>query len=278
MVLSCYLDDSHGERRTAIAGYVAPRERWDTCFIPVWQEFLDSSPHPIKEFHAAECKGMWNEFSPENGWTKSEANRYGIRAVHVLSDAERIPDLHGFGVAMLIPRIKDADDEERAAWERQALILCFSSILAGVLKIAQNGEPSVEEIQFVCDRQPGLQDSLSDAFDHARKHVEQDCHFAITGLDFRHSHELLPLQAADIIANETRLDLIKRLEEPQRTRSRALHCLMRNRPHTSLYIDHQVLADVEDRATLPPLLYASGVPPWKANDLDCIGPAPIPTK
>jgi len=249
MVLSC----SRGERRNAIAGYLGPLEVWDRQFTPAWKRLIDAAPHPISQFNAAECKNRWKEFSQKNGWTKEEACAYGIRAVHTLCNTDLAFPLFGFGCATIIPRTNDEGDAK--AWDQLGLIYCFSAILVNVLKCCQYRWPDVTEVQFVHHQQPDINPELQAAFGEARKGIIDDVPFHIGHLMFEDSRVVVPLQAADILANETRLDLIKRLEG--KARSRALHCMTMCRPHAGFFVNNEALDDVAAHGLMPPILYQS---------------------
>ena len=276
MIVGCYLDDSRGSRRNAIAGYLGPMESWDRCFVPVWSELLRSAPHPITEYKSSAIRNLKGEFSEEKGWTKDEAEAFSIRAIQTLADSVAIPELYGIGTAMIAPRTEGKKDA--VLHEAQAITLCFSTILVNAINFLRRWVPRVTSLQVVHDEQPGMKGKLSDAFDDAKRIVADDCPFQINGLDFRHSHELLPLQAADILAHETRRELLKRLANPQGVRSLALAHLLSRRPHVGFYVDYSLLDEVRDSSVLPPVLYESpearAMMPWIENS-KTIDPPPL---
>lgn len=256
MVASCYLDDSHQERRSGIAGYVAPLGIWDHRFVPVWRALLESSLHPISEYKACDIRHMDEDFSPEKGWTREETREYAIRAVRTLADTSRVPELYGFGAATIVPHV--TDEAYRKDWEDWCLTVCFLMILINVASFVGRWRPRVSRLQVVHDEQPGLEPQLYRTFKAAKQMMADDCDFDISNLQFEDSKEVLPIQAADILAYETRKELKSRLEEPQRPRSRALIHLMENRAHAGFFVDYEAVQRAKDqRDALPPILYES---------------------
>jgi hypothetical protein len=207
----------------------------------------------LPEFKASDCRHLGGVFE---GWDRREANTFAIRCVNTVADASAFPFVYGFGAAMVIPRTER--EEDRTVIEDVGFTYCFSTILVNVLAMIRFTAPEVTAVQFIHDEQPGMQGRLQEAFGHARKWIEPDCHFHLSHLQFEDSRLVLPLQAADILAYETRKDIVNRLEKPQRARSRALIRLMENRPHVGFYVDVSVLDAVQQHHVLPPLLYKTG--------------------
>jgi hypothetical protein len=118
--------------------------------------------------------------------------------------------------------------------------------------------PAVTELRCVCDEQSsGPKGLLLEAFSEAKGFAAQDCPFRVGHLVFEKSVEVLPLQAADVLAYETRKELANRLERPQRARSRALIHLLEHRTHVGFYVDHDTLIETRGDQILPPILYES---------------------
>lgn len=255
LVVGCYLDDSRGERREAIAGYLAPLGVWDHRFTPMWREFLASAPHKLTEYNASDARSKRGDFAPCSGWTEEEVRKYAVRAVRTLGDTSRVPELYGLGVATITP--KTEHDADQKAWENEVYVSCFYILLFHVVAFLRRWRPSVTRLQVVHDEQPGLEGRLYTAFKRAKALVKDDCPFGISNLQFEKSEEVLPLQAADILSYETRKDLKSRLETPQRERSRALIHLLEHRTHVAFYLDSVALDESVREERKPPILYES---------------------
>lgn len=262
MIVACYLDDSFHARRSAIAGYLGPMDVWDYQFTPAWYWFLNSAPHPITEYKTDDIRQSRGEFE---GWSDEEREAYMRQAIGLIGDAARFPHLYGIGTASILPRT--TSDEDRAEWDRYGAMHCFVTILVNAVNFVRRWRPRIKALWFVCDRMPSGKSGLFiEAFNEAKQIVADDCDFDIDGLDFRDSRRVLPIQAADLLAYETRKELANRLESPQRARSRGLIHLLEHRPHVGFYVDQTVLEGARDDKALPPVLYQSDVAhdmmPW----------------
>lgn len=253
LVVSCYFDDSRGDGVHAIAGYVGRADLWDGEFVDRWCEALSSGPRPISEYKTSHNRHLAGEF---NGWTRDQANEVALNCLHVVGGLE--PRVFGVGAAIYLPA--DEHSSPPLVLEQVALRIAFMEILAVVLNLAQS-IGAEHTVQCVCDEQPGLQGLLQDTFAKAREFAMRDAPCRISHLQFEDSKEVLPLQAADILAYETRKDVLNRMEQPQRPRSRALRYLVRSQPHlgwalTPGFIDFMVETPTPG-AQSPPLLYYS---------------------
>jgi hypothetical protein len=276
MIVSCYLDDSRGGRRSAIAGYLAPLDVWDRIFNPVWQRFLDNGPRGrVAEFKASNCSNRFGEFSD---WTKDEAAEFGKRAIQTLGNADYFKHVYGVGAAMIIPRVEEGGNGEM--WERWGYQACFVALLMNVVYFLKSWYPPIEELQVIHDDQPaGIRGMIMNAYDEAHAYVSPSCPFKISRpLNFKVSKDVLPLQAADILAYETRKDVVNRLSTPQRARSRGLIHLIENLTHIGFYVDGVALQEARDHALSPPILYESRdarqLMPW-ADRSRILSPPPL---
>lgn len=253
LVLSCYFDDSRGDGVHAIAGYVGVTDVWDGLFSDRWRAVIDAAPHKIEEFKASDCRHRTGEFQD---FSRDECNALTVGVTDVLVSAD-IPLLFGLGVAVHLPPTGDeAVDRER---EHAGLYVAFLEIITIVMSVAHETEGV---IQCVCDEQPGMMGAMTDLWANAREVTKrQGAPAKISHLQFEDSKELPPLQAADVLAYESRKDLLNRLEKPQRPRSRALTKLVRAKPHMGWVVDTGYISRrLHGRGLAeasPPLLYWS---------------------
>ena len=258
MILKCYLDDSRQQRRSAVAGYMGSLRAWE-LFEERWRALLDSAPCPISEFKASAVRARRGGFSLDHGWSEQSLNEFAIRTVETLSSSVGI---YGVGVASLLDRVERPEDG--ALLDSLVLETCFRVALLSLTKLggeygAQMG--GLERIDFVLDEQPGLMGRMTDAFEKARELVARDTDIPMKLEGFRDSKEVLPLQAADILAYETRKDLVNRTESPQRPRSRALIRLIESIPHVGFYLRPlSVIYDQGGDLGIPGILYSSNPP------------------
>jgi hypothetical protein len=240
-VYAAYFDDSRGERIHAIAGYFAPLDFWEDRFAPEWKGIIESAPHKISEFKASDCRQMVNEFDPTNGWTREECDALTKRCVDLLTRPDFASELYGLGAVVRVGKMES--DEERDLAEREALKFCLLSVTHFVLWLTRPDST----VHCTCDRQKGWQGMLSNIFGFVRDGLEIHKHMgSISDLDFEDSKVLAPLQAADLLAYETRKELLNRLELPPRKRSAALARLVNSGRHLGLYMDPEIVAGILD--------------------------------
>ena len=255
LLINCYFDDSRGDHVHAIAGYIGVAEAWDGQFADDWRAILASGPSPLSEFKSSDCRHLAREF---RGWDRAEANRVALACLHALGGPDS-PVLFGVGVAIHLRADEHSSDD--VVLEQVGLRIAFMEIIAVVLHMARHFGAS-DTVQCICDEQPGLQGVLHDAFAHARGIVMRSgAACRISHLQFEDSKELIPLQAADMLAYETRKDLLNRMEEPQRHRSRALTYLIGKKSHLGWVLPgsfiNQMLRSPNPGSQSPPVLYRS---------------------
>lgn len=281
-VLAAYFDDSRGEGLHAIAGYLGVLDVWGGPFATAWQAMLDGAPHKehVKpdrpfEFKASDCRqGFGNFLKVEKGgwWTAAERDAIYRQAAGIIAEVA-FPTMYGVGAVMRIP--KQASNEAEERFQRFALVQCLADVVATVLMLAahHHGSPG-GSVLFVADKQKGLQQRFSDAFDSVCDVWRGTYPGEISGLHFEDSHKLAGLQAADLIAYETRKDFKNRLQG--RKESGALTYLKESKFHIAYYVDpihlqgiqraHRA-GEIAPKELLMPILYASPnvveVMPWE---------------
>lgn len=243
MALIAYLDDSreywNGLGFHAFAGYIAPAEFWDTTFAPRWKRILDGAPLPISEWKSSDCGALKGEYK---GWTREQAHALTVQVVDEIV-AHPYATMFGFGCVVLIPQF--GDDRTAKQIEEVSLMVCIANILGAVCKFAAlSGKPA--PIQFVCDQQPDIEGRLRDLWNRAVARVNAEAWGGVqlSNLDFKDSRKVLPIQAADLLAYETRKDLKNRIQRPEYPMSRVIERLQRGHPHIALYMDGEMLADM----------------------------------
>src|SRR6185437_3722504 len=234
---------------------------WDTVFAPVWSEALASAPHPLSEFKAADCRHARGEFK---GWTNGERVDLMTSLVSVIvGDCPR-DNIAGFATAVVLP-----PSPPNRKWRREldelGMILCASGAIHDSLEVAQNMLDSAnadDEVQIIFDEQMGYVGHTHDQFLRARRLQPEWMANRAPLPIFRDSKKTVPLQAADLLANETYKEVKSRIE--QRPTSAALERLVANRFHRAHVFDVDLLQlyqrGTAEGATLtelppPPFLY-----------------------
>lgn len=244
VAVAAYFDDSQDGGTTAIAGYIGPVPMWDNHFSPAWWNVIRAAPHPIREFKAADCRHMTGEFREGLGWTRGQCDALTKDVVSVIVNPRS--DVLGIGAAATFTdeelqsnefrsKLPDVDFEEL---KRRVLNFsrtwCATMVAHHALRLAENhlGE---DRIQIVYDEASDSQSKMQTMFGVLRNLVRPEYSERIRPPHFLPSHELAPLQAADLLAYETYKEVKNRSESPPRAPSRALARLAEGRPHIAHY-------------------------------------------
>jgi hypothetical protein len=264
MALAAYFDDSReyvdGVGLHVLAGYLAPLELWEQQFAPRWLRLIESAPHRISEFKTSDCRACTNEFE---GWTHDEATAFTARVVSELAE-RRYALMFGVGTVIAVPQ--SSDDALAKRIEQRALGLCLINAIGAMCAYARSVGKH-ESIHFICDTQPGSQGMLSDLWASVLERTGNWYGKDLSQLDFEDSKKLPPLQAADLLAYETRKELKSRMEQPPRRMSTALQRLLASHPHIGLYCDTDILRELEEADKTgtkwkgPGVLYQVGIVP-----------------
>lgn len=240
--LTAYFDDSreywNGWGFHAIAGYIADTGFWDGIFAPRWKRLLADAPHPLTEFKTSDCRLLRGEFA---GWTREEANAFTECVVGELL-SQPYPTMVGVGTVIALPQ--RADEERQRQDEHDALRLALINVVGTICSIVK-GTGRTEPVHFLCDNQPGLQRKLADLWSETVTNPNHAWPFELSQLDFEDSKKLVPIQAADLLAYETRKDLKSRAERAGFPRSMALRRLIAGHPHVAYYLDPAIIGGLE---------------------------------
>jgi len=241
VALAGYFDDSKNanEGIFAVAGYLSTVELWDEGFAPAWQAVLDSAPHPLAEFKAADCRHKCEQFE---GWTKSECDAITERFVSVIV-GQAIPDVVGIGAAVHIENFSEIPKEQRDRFERFAYLLCFGAVIHGVCQLSAKYVED-DDIRMIFDEQDELESRARAVFEDVRGLVPENLRSQVHKPLFEPSHRVLPLQAADLLAYETYKEMKNRAEIPVRPVSMALQRLVEGKLHAASYFGNKELIEI----------------------------------
>jgi len=173
----------------------------------------------------------------------------------LITDHDLAPNIVGIGAATVLPK----SDEEK--WYGFGYLLCFSTVVLGALRLAENKLGS-DKLEFVFDRQDDLRHRAGLMFDEIRRLMPPELMRRVKDPRFEESHEIMPLQAADLLAYETYKEMKNRREKPPRPVSKALGRLVEGRLHAAHYFDKtayaQMRAEHEPNAVITlPTIYSS---------------------
>lgn len=191
-----------------------------------------------------------------------------MKAINIIT----APGLPVFGIAVVMNHGAHRGDAETEKQERRALRDCLVMALMLVCRYCHD-RGHHEPIHFFCDKQKPIEGWLIDAWDEAKAEVEPQYGKKLSRLDFEHSHEFIPLQAADILAYEARKDVRDRVMRSQSSRSKALARLIKAKPHAGLYTDIDIWRDHQR----DPKRFSSHAVAFLSPSLS-LGPNGVPTR
>src|SRR5665213_1302478 len=194
-MLQIFCDDSGTDRVStpfcAVAGYVSTVDRWNH-FSEQWQEELHREPG-IRYFRAAEAESRKGEFW---GWDSDARDAKMLRLALIIK-ANAIGGIGSFVSnkaynAIVQGFLPDTLDDP--------YYLCFQRIVLGAVEIYRE-QAANEKIGFVFDRQGKhferraslIHGAWSDA-------LESPIGGLLGGISFESDHDVMPLQAADMLA------------------------------------------------------------------------------
>jgi hypothetical protein len=252
----------------AIAGYIGDVDMWDVWHAPAWQyAVIDKSPRKIDEFKASDCFGRHDQYQ---GWTDEEVRARFDAAVSITTQCCESDKIAGFASAVRFRREHMGHPD--FDMERAGFSYCMFQALYIALRLSAETLKGTGEIQIVCDKKPKFKALTDEYFELARDHLKD------TGFDpgavqdpiFRDSKEISVLQAADLLAYETRKEVRSRLENGRWPVRKSLARLVAERRHEAnciswesvLEMNRLIKAGLPSDHIAPELLFASGEP-WR---------------
>lgn len=234
-VVVVYSDATYQGGIVSVAGYLGAFDDWDALFVPAWRGMLADPgwPTEVKEFKASDCRNGGGAFQDEMGWTQADRHRLMVEAVKVITATP--VEVVGLGAAIELPPLPS--HTAQMAYERFAFFVCFQQLVQNALRVTGHHLTNdSDEVQFIFDEQKGYEGLAREMFKEARGSVPGvDVRHRVPDPLFRESHELIPLQAADLLAHETYKE-VKNLREG-RPLSGALRALVTGRVHHCDFVD-----------------------------------------
>jgi hypothetical protein len=196
-MLSAYFDDSgtHDQSQIVLLAGVFGTEAEMTSLEWLWRQELDrpidGTKPPIKRFHMTDCQGSRGEFE---GWSRTETDYF----CHRLQTAILESGVAAYG--MCCAR-KDYDD--LVTGDMRAILgdpegFCVRNCFVKAIEWAK-ASTFDPKMTFVFDDRPHRKRENMVVFDAFQRQIPYP---HLVGISFMTSHDVLPLQAADMIAWE----------------------------------------------------------------------------
>lgn len=208
-MLSAYMDETghskdEQQRFVGIAGLIAPAASWE-AFERKWKATLGSFKLPY--FHMKEYAHSTQAFK---GWEGNEVKRqklFGKLMLHI-ETAHPLP----FGAIISMEDFRSFTKEQQGYF-RDPYFLCFQSLVAACSSILEFRKvPDEEKVALIFSDQGEFRHRALQIY----KNVETATYYVrrSTPPIFRDMREIVPLQAADIIAYEMHKEFERQLYKP----------------------------------------------------------------
>jgi hypothetical protein len=213
-MLQVYLDESDDGRRDhvyAIGGWLADMDVWSS-FISKWHERI-TAERTLASFHMADCESGWGEFRE---WPRERRQNLIKDLIKLIVNA----DIRGFGAAVSMEDYQKVYSTLVSDLQRDLLgkgdphLLVFMQTTLEIC-MSVNQLPAIEKVHFVYHRKPEIEHKTLRYFNVAQSDSELPFSVRMGTLSFSTKEDVLPLQAADIIAYELMKMLLNRKERPE---------------------------------------------------------------
>lgn len=238
VAFAAYFDESKSRNAgiLTIAGYLASVESWDSHFVPRWDSVIAGAPQPISEFKASDCRNERGEFK---GWTCQERDGLTADLVSTIIDEPR-HQIMGIGASVIVDYGHIRSTVLKKKLERFAYLWCVALAVRIALVFVKRHIGN-DHVQIVFDEEKHMKHRITSIFDLAREQFAGGWAGHIRDPHFAPSHEVAPLQAADLLAFETFTAMVHMTTKSRRTPSKALVRLLEGRYHLAQYFDVQDL-------------------------------------
>lgn len=237
----------------------------------MWQK------NPIRRFRAFDCHNSLNEFA---GWTRTETDYYWHQLETVILESGVMP----YGIACARQDWDDLVTGEIRAIYGNAEQMCIKNVFVKALQWAEQNtfDPLMS---FVFDSRPSDVQKEVQIVTHAFQTGRPGQRPSVVGAAFLSSYQILPLQAADLIAWELYQfanDIHDGATVPGKPLRKQLQYLLANKPDfQAQFATRQSIKQIIDYviATAPPGMLSAGARHFTTFDpSDAIQASPSPKK
>jgi hypothetical protein len=240
MVLTFHADESYDAHGFIFAGWLGEQTEWER---PEHQwsrriEFECRNSRPLNRFHATDCDALGGEYK---GWTKEQAQQHVTKLVNIIKRRSFAIVAAGVDLKALVDTFPgDKKDPIAAAYD-----LSVREVMIQIARgIRRSSKPDAKiTIVFHHSRYNGV---VERAFDKLKNDPDWGHGSMFVGRTPMCWQDCVPLQAADLLAFDTRRMLYARLRYNSATMRRSLQELTAGRKKS-------VMARYFDRTTLETL-------------------------
>lgn len=236
VILQAYVDDSSshvGDKRLFLAGYINSAERWIE-FSQQWESALHSHPR-ISHLHMVEAQNLRGEF---RGWSED------ARDQKVLALARVIRGSNPWSIECSVSRDEYARILEPVspAPLKSPYFSCFWGIIDTAARYHRSlGIDGVPPVDFIFDDQGGVGDEAVMWYRWLKDEIPPDLRVLLGSTPiFRSDQQIIPLQAADMLAWH-----LRRMHERKGLEQRpAMRLLIASGSHVARYADSSTLESI----------------------------------
>jgi hypothetical protein len=218
-----------------VAGWVGQVQTWDD-FANDWEKTLAANnPKPIKYFKHYEARSLSKCFA---GFSESEASTKMINLAETITKYRVYGVIYCVGRAYLRAMIKKHAVEPVHQNLKDPFFICINSLTGYVLGSESVGYPN-DKVDFIFDGKPGSAQAnrLASMFEVTREFGPDPIPKLMGSAIPMNDKEVLPLQAADLLAGQARMSHRQRnLGDPE-----PLSLLRRRLPMWIKVVDEQTI-------------------------------------
>jgi hypothetical protein len=231
-MLTAYFDDSgtHGGATIVLVGGLSGTGWQLRSLEALWRPHLErplcGTKNPVRRFHAYDCFNSIGDFT---GWTRTETDYYW----HLLETAILDSGVMPYGIACVRQDWDDLVIGQIRDIYGNAEQMCIKNCFVKALQWAEQNtfDP---QITFVFDSRPSAVQKEAQVVSHAFQTGRPGQLPQVVGSAFLSSYQILPLQAADLIAWELYQfanDIHSGATNPGKPLRKQLQYLLANKPN-----------------------------------------------
>jgi Protein of unknown function (DUF3800) len=217
-VIHAVFDESgkfHDHNVISLCGWIARLEHWE-MFAQDWQRILDR--FGLKELHAAEFMDLHGQyFELRNKWgDDKDAKKYDALSAFVDTIKKHVSE--GIGAIVDAKYFRSMPDKSRQKIGEEPYFLAFQEVLLQAMKHVEafakkSGLGENVSLGLIFDQEEKQAEECLRLLNRIKK-TRKDIRDRVSGICFSDRRKYNPLQAADFLAHQTKLELERRIHTP----------------------------------------------------------------